>query len=678
MTPASLLLAMSVTLVAGCTGTTTPYQGVVSPSSLGQVSHVGETSPITAISAKVVAGHLNLTYQVDGEVSEAQAQLDAGVGPAPPVVALTAGSHPYPPDTLMDDVVLQPESGWRTLLRDLQEQITPRTPGEGAMLDVLQEEELLLYYDELGELRTVPMVYKPREVRPVVTVRLTALLKDAVAAQAARFAGARPQARYLLFDTGDTALTGYPFLLMDLDTGAVYFLQSPLAAPQGDQVPRGTGLHLPLYTMGSQLTSVWTRPFSSVARLFTGVASTAADTLRPRSLEALQGRPIPPLNQGSAMDLVAWKQQLDELLSTPAVPGRLRYLVDGDAFFSELIHAIDTAERSISLRLYIFDNDDYAVKIADLLKRRSRDIEVRILLDGLGTVGGGGSAPAYSPAYFQGGPASIVEYLQQDSGIKVRVLPNPWLQGDHTKAIVIDGGRAYIGGMNIAREYRYEWHDLMIEATGPVVEVINDDFEQAWRRAGPLGEWAVFARRRDVPAVAPRSADHPVRVLYTRTGRSEILTAQIAAIRSAQRRIYIQNAYFSSDAILYELAKARRRGVDVRVILPLKSDFGVMSRSNAVAANAMLANGIRVFVYPRMSHVKGAVYDGWACFGSANFDRLSLRLNKELNLATSDPVAVQEFVDQVFEPDFTASVELTEPLPLKWMDYLMELIADQL
>ena len=118
--------------------------------------------------------------------------------------------------------------------------------------------------------------------------------------------------------------------------------------------------------------------------------------------------------------------------------------------------------------------------------------------------------------------------------------------------------------------------------------------------------------------------------------------------------------------------------MDVRVIMPLETDRGLITRDNALAANVMMENGIRVFVYPGMSHVKAAVYDGWACFGSANFDRLSLRINKEINIATSHPAAVQRLLDELFVPDFARSRELEEPFPERWMDHLMERFGDYL
>ena len=90
----------------------------------------------------------------------------------------------------------------------------------------------------------------------------------------------------------------------------------------------------------------------------------------------------------------------------------------------------------------------------------------------------------------------------------------------------------------------------------------------------------------------------------------------------------------------------------------------------------MLENDIRVFLYPGMSHIKAAVFDGWACLGSANLDNLSLRVNKELNVATSHKPAVDELLTGLFEADFERAVELKEPFPERWSDHLLEIFVD--
>jgi len=128
-----------------------------------------------------------------------------------------------------------------------------------------------------------------------------------------------------------------------------------------------------------------------------------------------------------------------------------------------------------------------------------------------------------------------------------------------------------------------------------------------------------------------------IRPLYTRPADPQILRAQLAAIRAARREILIEQAYVSDDAIVAALVAARRRGVDVRVILPTRGDSGFMNSANLIATRAFLKNGVRVYAYPGMTHVKVALYDGWAIVGSANFDKLSLRVNGETCIATSDP-----------------------------------------
>jgi len=129
---------------------------------------------------------------------------------------------------------------------------------------------------------------------------------------------------------------------------------------------------------------------------------------------------------------------------------------------------------------------------------------------------------------------------------------------------------------------------------------------------------------------------------------------------------------------LYELIKARRRGVDARVILPVHGNHEIMNKSNIITANIMFKHGIRVYFYPGMSHIKAAIYDGWLCTGSANFDRLSFKDNLEFNLATSAPEPVQEVLDRLFLPDFEKSMEMTKPLKSNLRDRVAEFFAGQL
>ena len=425
----------------------------------------------------------------------------------------------------------------------------------------------------------------------------------------------------------------------------------------------------------SHTTGIIMRPFSSLARLFFVVANTVTTTLEPATHFDFGSGPIPELNDGPGMDLDEWEAYLDRK-TRKATKGTVDVLIDGEEFFTRFTNAVEAAEQSVLLRMYIFDNDDFALSIGQLLKSRSNDgVNTKVLLDGFGTVVSTIEEQENLPEDHEP-PLSVRQFLEEGSEVDVRQSPNPWFTGDHVKTAIVDNKIAFTGGMNVAREYRYDWHDLMVELRGPVVDVLQHEFNKAWAQAG---FWGDFAYARAAMRRKPKRAEdvgYPVRTLFTRTENAEIFRIQRKAIQRAQSYIYVENPYFTDDAMLNELTEARRRGVDVRVIIPLETDRGLITRNNVLAANSLLENGVRVYIYPGMSHVKAALYDDWACFGSANWDRWSLYLNKELNLATSEPAVTGELKRRVFEEDFAVSVELNEPIPERWTDYFYEIFGD--
>ena len=369
----------------------------------------------------------------------------------------------------------------------------------------------------------------------------------------------------------------------------------------------------------------------------------------------------------SLMHLAIW---LDS--SAPSI----EFLIDGEEYFGRLQEAIDGAEESIHLRTYIFDNDDYAVQVADALKEKSQEVDVRVLVDAFGNMVATQADPESLPKNYQG-PLSMEQYMERGSKVKFRSRAIPWTAGDHTKTTIIDRKLAFIGGMNVGREYRYEWHDLMMEVTGPVVDHLQYDTNKAWAKASVFGDLASALAMLAGEKKVADDHGYPVRVLYTATHDSQIYRSQLEAIRRSQSYILIENSYFSDDLILYELARARRRGVDVRVILPSEGNHGAHNASNRVAINKMLKNGIRVYQYPGMSHVKAAIFDGWACVGSANFDKLSFQVNREVNLATSHKPVVDNLLERLFIPDLARATEISEMLEVSMQARLWETVADE-
>ena len=171
------------------------------------------------------------------------------------------------------------------------------------------------------------------------------------------------------------------------------------------------------------------------------------------------------------------------------------------------------------IRTYIFDNDDVAESIGRLLRRRAEEgVEVKILLDGLGTIVATGAADESMPEDYVA-PESVRRFLEEGSKIDVRQGKNPWLvSGDHVKTTIIDNETVFTGGMNIGREYRYVWHDMMMEAQGPVVDIIHQEFRDAWSHAGPLGDVGYFFHKIRPGTRYAQDTGYPVRALFTKPG----------------------------------------------------------------------------------------------------------------------------------------------------------------
>ena len=539
-------------------------------------------------------------------------------------------------------------------------------------------EEYFLFYDHQNKFQAVRLSDKPSDYHIKSYLHFESFIETAGKVLEDFLHEQNIRHNEFIFNTGDDGLYSLPFLYVNTEKHLLVFVRNVPLQPvtmittQGLQGAQALG-----HVMRSHLGNLYTRPVSSLFRLMSVITDTAVTTARFEWTTGLSQQPIPPIAHSEPMDLKAWEKDLDSITHYPLSKGSVEFLIDGEEFFTRFIDVLSTAENSIHMQTYIFDNDDYALQIADLLKRRSNeDIEVKVLLDGLGTISATMEDSSSQPSFHKA-PGSVRYYLEKDSEVNVRQKANPWLTGDHVKSIIVDHNTAFVGGMNIGREYRHDWHDLMMEINGPVVDQLGEEFHKAWSHAGPLGDFGhLFSgiKKTSSPDVAKDISE--LRVLLTSPGNYEIYNAQIEAIRRAKSYIYVENAYFTNDRLLRELVKARRRGVDVRVVIPLETDLGPITKSHVLAVNVMLENGIRVFLYPGFSHVKAAIYDGWVCVGSANFDRLSLRINRELNIASSDSYIAQQLLDKLFTPDFNRSPELKEPLPERWVDKLVEIVGD--
>jgi cardiolipin synthase A/B len=567
---------------------------------------------------------------------------------------------------------------WQALLKKVKSVIAPSLPGTGVSV-VLYYQEMVLYRDTDNSIQLKKFSETPSHIK------VTGLLKESrIAAEIVRQLVDREVSdenhRQFLFRTDSVDHGGIAFVFIDVTRKQSVFLTTPYNPEYSHSSGSNPAMYMARWFYRSGLLTIIKNPVTTMYRLYCRLRHSAAVILTGSEGSVKNG--FVPCTETDSMDLGGFEAMLDRMFPhNKPFKGNINFLIDGDNYFPRLIQSLNEAKKSIWLRTYIFDNDDYAVKIADILKRRSQDIKVRVLADHMGCMSAATSLPSSPvPDDFEF-PSDIFDYLEKDSKIMVRATTNPWFTADHTKTIIIDNNTAFIGGMNIGREYRYEWHDLMMEVRGPVVGRLKKDFRKAWSHAGPFGDMAYLFSGASTSNYDPENEPselYDIRTLYTKAGATQIFDAQLTAIRNARGYIYIQNPYFTENRILNELILARARGVDVRVILPSTSDYGFMDSSNIVKTNIMLKNGIRVYQYPKISHIKAAIYDGWACLGSANFDALSLRINLETNLAFSDPGAVERLKQELFEKDFADSREVTVPVKVTFMDYMGEMISNQL
>jgi phosphatidylserine/phosphatidylglycerophosphate/cardiolipin synthase-like enzyme len=419
-------------------------------------------------------------------------------------------------------------------------------------------------------------------------------------------------------------------------------------------------------------------PVSSITRTLHQGVQWAGTMFEPRLRR--ESTSCPPLTNSPGMDLVAWERWLDKRVSTPRERGSIRLLLNGEGFFPVFEKRVGEARTKIDIHVCIFDRDDVAVHMADLLKARSTNVTVKVVFDRLNTRGAGGSSPSTPMAEGFVPPRSMAAYLRDGGEVRVRPQLNPGFSCDHSKVFIIDERYAYIGGMNFGREYRYEWHDLMAEVEGPVVASLQKQFNKKWAQAGLWGDCGLAAQTLCGDRLHQGSTNSAewidLRRLYTKTFDRQIRRAELEAINRARSHVFLENSYLYNNQMILALVEARLRGVDVRVIMPGENDFAPGHSSNLITSNFLRRHGVRVYFYPGMSHVKALLVDGWVCFGSANFDALSLRLNREGNLATSDADFAARFRHDVFDTDFAKARELKGDIAVDWSDHVSDALLN--
>jgi cardiolipin synthase len=353
-------------------------------------------------------------------------------------------------------------------------------------------------------------------------------------------------------------------------------------------------------------------------------------------------------------------------------------LRDGGDTYPAMLAALAGAERTICFETYILAADQTGDRFKAVLSERARaGVAVRVIYDAVGSFGL---------------PDSWVGELRAAGCQVIDFNPiAPWRRRfrlshrDHRKIVVVDDRVAFTGGLNISNDYAAVedggagWHDMHCRVSGPIVIDLARMFRRTWLRGG--GD--------SYPAPAATAAATGGRACFVRLldntlrrQRTAVRRAYLHVIKSARKRVLIQNAYFLPDRGLRRaLVKAVARGVDVRVLVPGHSDVRVIEWAGLYVSRRLARRGVKIFRWRGvMMHAKTATVDAlWSTIGSYNFDAQSRFNNLEVTLEILDATTGQTLVD-TFERDLANAEPFDErtwmELPwwrkaLAWLGYRM-------
>ncbi|QGJ70745.1 Cardiolipin synthase [Planctomycetales bacterium 10988] len=336
-------------------------------------------------------------------------------------------------------------------------------------------------------------------------------------------------------------------------------------------------------------------------------------------------------------------------------------LFNGDQAYPEMLKAIDEAKKSITLGVYIFDNDPSGrAFLAALRRAKDRGVEIRVLIDDIG------SRYTWPP----------IPGLLREAGITVETFlpPRVWWRfpfsnlRNHRKILVVDGYLGFTGGLNIriGNYLQTDWQnlpdggvpaylnekkaksliprkinyhpirDIHFKLEGPVVTQMQEVFAQDWAFSTGerlIGEPWFLSHEADGPSLARGIADGPDEDF------EKLRMTILGGLACAQKSILICTPYFLPDTTLATaLNIAALRGVEVDVILPSENNISVVGWATMSKLWELLEHGCRIwFQPPPFDHTKLMIVDeAWTLFGSGNWDPRSLRLNFEFNVECYD------------------------------------------
>ncbi|NLA50577.1 MAG: cardiolipin synthase [Alcaligenaceae bacterium] len=353
----------------------------------------------------------------------------------------------------------------------------------------------------------------------------------------------------------------------------------------------------------------------------------------------------------------------------------------GEETYSAIFKSIEEATEYILLEYYIFAPDQTGTALRDLLiKKLNAGLKVFLLVDSMGSIKlcrsfmkdfeDAGGHLCYFHKIGWGGVSSLINFR------------------NHRKIVICDGVVAFTGGVNITdtQDLRLDpnaYHDVHMRFEGPIVEWFETVFTEDWhysnRNAEELllylkgkSDERLLRQREQVEQLTDNTKIRSLSMQLIPSGPDNelapILRVMVEAMHMAQHRIYLTTPYFVPDqSALFALTSAALRGVDVKVLVPKKTDTYIVGKAAQSWYEDLIKCGIEVYTYmPRMLHTKTMIVDDDISFiGSTNFDYRSFYLNFELSVISYSKKINQSLSDEFYQTLEQSELFALTPLPLK-------------
>lgn len=334
------------------------------------------------------------------------------------------------------------------------------------------------------------------------------------------------------------------------------------------------------------------------------------------------------------------------------------WLRTGDEAFAQMLAAVDTAQSSVRLEMYIFVADEVGKAFRDALVRaQQRGAHAQVLLDAFGSFNL--QENFWEPLTRAGGEFRWFNPLRLDR----------WSHRDHRKLLVCDAATAFVGGLNIAESFAGDgvtrgWRDLELRLNGPLAGELAASFDAQF--AAAIAASMPFSQFKQ-PSGACRSSTPDGELLLSGPGRggaTPIKRTLVEDLRQA-RVVKIISAYFLPTwRIRRELRRIARQGGQVQLLLAGQSDVPLARLASQRLYQGFLSAGVEIYEYqPQILHAKLFLIDQVVYIGSANLDTRSLTINHELLIRLPNEKLAYE-ASRLFQDDLRYCRKIE---PARWL-----------